>query len=209
MAAGEVRLLDFGIARLLQSGLAEGAQHAVRRSAFTPWYAAPEQFTAQPVTVATDVYSLGVLLYELLTGTSPYVAAKNSPGALEEAVLSVEPPLAQRCSEALGTSCASRRFVGQYPCVRNEKGAGRPLCLGGGVRLGYRALSGREARGGTLAITLVCLTKVCAPECADARCGDNSRARAGHRPRCGALASARSCAPTRYRTRPPDRLRMW
>ena len=94
-AAGEVRLLDFGIARLLQSGLVEGAQHTqFGGRAFTPWYAAPEQFTAQPVTVATDVYSLGVLLYELLTGTSPYVAAKNSPGALEEAVLSVEPPLA-------------------------------------------------------------------------------------------------------------------
>jgi serine/threonine protein kinase len=92
-AAGEVRLLDFGIARLLQTELTEGAHHTQFGSrAFTPWYAAPEQFTGEPITVATDVYSLGVLLYELLAGASPYASARNTPAALEEAVLTLEPP---------------------------------------------------------------------------------------------------------------------
>ena len=82
IAAGcDVRLLDFGIARLLQPDTSVRAQQAANHTligaaALTPAYAAPEQFTGQPVTVATDVYSLGVILFELLTGASPYAPAR-------------------------------------------------------------------------------------------------------------------------------------
>ncbi|HEY6124788.1 MAG TPA: protein kinase [Steroidobacteraceae bacterium] len=93
----DVRLLDFGIARLLQPDLGVRAQHTVAgAAALTPAYAAPEQFTGQPVTVATDVYSLGVILFELLTDASPYAPAGRSLGAYEHEVLYVEPPLMSR-----------------------------------------------------------------------------------------------------------------
>jgi serine/threonine-protein kinase len=100
-SGGEVRLLDFGIARLLQPDAPARAQVAlpatlVGAAALTPAYAAPEQFTGQPITVATDVYSLGVVLFEMLTGGSPYSPKGHSLGAYEHEVLEAEPPLMSR-----------------------------------------------------------------------------------------------------------------
>jgi eukaryotic-like serine/threonine-protein kinase len=86
---GEVKLLDFGIAKLLRddenSGLAtqltlEGG------GALTPQYAAPEQVTGKPITTATDVYALGVLLYLLLTGQHPAGPGPHSPADLVKAI---------------------------------------------------------------------------------------------------------------------------
>ena len=65
---GEVRLLDFGIAKLLDS---DEAQTRTTHVAFTPDYAAPEQLSNDPVSTATDVFALGVVLHELLTGVRP------------------------------------------------------------------------------------------------------------------------------------------
>ena len=94
-----VCLLDFGIARLLQPDPAQRAAHTLLGgAALTPAYAAPEQFTGQPVTVATDVYSLGVVLYELLSGMSPYAPDGRSLGAYEHEVLHTEPPLVSRAA---------------------------------------------------------------------------------------------------------------
>ena len=69
---GQVKLLDFGIARLLH-GEADDATQLTRAGAHpaTPAYAAPEQLAGGPITVATDVYALGVMLFELLTGSTP------------------------------------------------------------------------------------------------------------------------------------------
>ena len=69
-AAGQVKLLDFGIAKLLDVAAAPNNADATI-APFTPDYAAPEQLSGQPVTTATDVYALGVLLFELLTGERP------------------------------------------------------------------------------------------------------------------------------------------
>lgn len=68
---GHAKLLDFGVAKLLQS--AEGAEESatIERS-YTPDYASPEQVFGRPIGVASDVYSMGVLLYRLLTGVPPY-----------------------------------------------------------------------------------------------------------------------------------------
>jgi serine/threonine protein kinase/tetratricopeptide (TPR) repeat protein len=97
----DVRLLDFGIARLLQPDTSVRAQPSANHTligaaALTPAYAAPEQFTGHAVTVATDVYSLGVILFELLTGCSPYSPNGRTIGAYEHEVRFVEPPLVSR-----------------------------------------------------------------------------------------------------------------
>ncbi|MGH7574939.1 MAG: serine/threonine-protein kinase, partial [Longimicrobiales bacterium] len=75
---GDVRLLDFGIAKLLAPETA-GVTAVLTTDAFllTPEHAAPEQLQRRPVTTATDVYALGVLLYELLTGVRPFRSASQ------------------------------------------------------------------------------------------------------------------------------------
>src|SRR5262245_24350126 len=89
---GQVRLLDFGIAKLLRDGEApETALTQLAGRAFTPAYASPEQIAGGSVTTASDVYSLGVVLYELLCGVRPYQLERESPGALEQAILSADP----------------------------------------------------------------------------------------------------------------------
>ena len=70
-AQGNAKLLDFGIAKLLQSAERAEDSHTVER-AYTPEYASPEQVFGRPIGVASDIYSLGVLLYRLLTGVPPY-----------------------------------------------------------------------------------------------------------------------------------------
>jgi len=77
---GSPMLLDFGIAKLLDpTSMGISAQAALtRQRAFTPDYASPEQLRGEPVTTATDIYALGVVLYELLTGHSPYRATTGS-----------------------------------------------------------------------------------------------------------------------------------
>jgi non-specific serine/threonine protein kinase/serine/threonine-protein kinase len=96
-AEGVPMLLDFGIAKLLDPGsIGISAQAAqTRQRAFTPEYASPEQLRGEPVTTATDIYALGVILYELMTGHSPYRVA--STGSLAAWIRSVceqdaEPP---------------------------------------------------------------------------------------------------------------------
>ena len=91
---GQVKLLDFGIAKLLEKEGDEGAATLLTReagSALTPEYAAPEQITGAPVTTATDVYGLGVLLYLLLTGQHPAGPGSHSPADLLKAIAETEP----------------------------------------------------------------------------------------------------------------------
>jgi len=109
---GEVKLLDFGIAKLLegegQTGVATLLTHE-GGSAFTPQYAAPEQLTGQPVTTATDVYALGVLLYLLLSGRHPAGSGAHSPAELVRAVLDLEPPRASDAVTSDGSSLIAER----------------------------------------------------------------------------------------------------
>jgi serine/threonine-protein kinase len=91
---GQVKLLDFGIAKLVEDEERSGSATLLTREGgpLTPEYAAPEQFTNEPVTTATDVYALGVLLYLLLSLEHPVGPGPHSPASLVKAILENEPP---------------------------------------------------------------------------------------------------------------------
>lgn len=98
---GVPKLVDFGIAKLMGEG--EGAE-ATRAGPLTPAYASPEQTRGERVTVASDVFALGVILYELLSGVQPFRAGTSTPMEVQSRVLETDPPppsVAARSGETL------------------------------------------------------------------------------------------------------------
>src|SRR6185437_11525659 len=96
---GQVKLLDFGIAKLLEEQPHASELTLEAHRVLTPEYCAPEQLSGEPITTATDVYALGVLLYLLLCGQHPAGGATGSPAQMVKAVLDQIP---QRVSTAAG-----------------------------------------------------------------------------------------------------------
>jgi serine/threonine protein kinase len=100
-AQHQVSLLDFGIAKLTVAGEAQETEltrHGGR--ALTPDYASPEHIAGLPLSTGSDVYSLGVVLFELLTGQRPYRPKRDSRGALEDAILSADAPHLEQSAAA-------------------------------------------------------------------------------------------------------------
>lgn len=102
-ATGQVKLLDFGIANLLSDAPAPGAARGTE--ALTPDTASPEQLAGTPLGTASDVYSLGVVLYELLAGHKPYTLDRTSP-SLHAALMATTVP---RLGEAATEQAAAER----------------------------------------------------------------------------------------------------
>lgn len=110
--AGEVKLLDFGIAKLLDPKAAGPFAAPPTRTALrmlTPEYATPEQVRGEPVTTASDVYQLGLILFELLTGQRAHGLTGDSLTEMERVVCEVEPPWPSR---AAGNASLRRRLAG-------------------------------------------------------------------------------------------------
>ena len=91
---GEPKLLDFGIAKLLAPGEDDWEATLAGRERLTPAYASPEQVLGEPITTTSDVYSLGILLYELLCERPPhsFSAERPSPAELSRVICESEPP---------------------------------------------------------------------------------------------------------------------
>jgi eukaryotic-like serine/threonine-protein kinase len=108
---GRAMLLDFGIAKLIAIDPCDDNGHP-HPAALTPDYASPEQVAGYAVTTASDIYSLGVLLFELLTGERPYKSSRKTRSKLERAVLNAEPPEPSRAvvseAAALSRGCTIR-----------------------------------------------------------------------------------------------------
>jgi eukaryotic-like serine/threonine-protein kinase len=108
-ADGQVKLLDFGIAKLVEGDTLEPAQTELTRlwgSVFTPEYAAPEQLRGEPVTTATDVHALGVMLFRLLVGRLPYGPGRAALQGAQQANLADGP---STLVEALTQASADKR----------------------------------------------------------------------------------------------------
>lgn len=85
---GIPKLLDFGIAKLIDEELVDNNEGLTRTGVWhlTPEYASPEQIKGDKITTASDIYSLGVLLYQILTGYQPYKISNNSPAAISKII---------------------------------------------------------------------------------------------------------------------------
>lgn len=115
---GQVKLLDFGIAKLLESDLtADTALTRVGGRALSLDYASPEQIRGAPLGTASDVYSLGVVAYELLSEARPYRLHRGSAAEMEEAIATAEPSLA---SDATTSPVLRKALRGDLDAILNR-----------------------------------------------------------------------------------------
>jgi eukaryotic-like serine/threonine-protein kinase len=115
---GQVRLLDFGIAKLMEGELTQETKLTQQSGrALTLDYASPEQIRGEPIGTASDVYSLGVVAYEILTEAKPYKLKRESAAALEEAIALMDVRLA---SVATADRKIKQQLKGDLDAILNK-----------------------------------------------------------------------------------------
>jgi len=113
---GTPKLLDFGIAKLLDPDTGESHELTIDGSRIsTPEYASPEQVQGKTITTASDVYSLGVLLYSLLTGHRPYQFSNRSPAAIEKVITTEIPPSPSRICKNKTLNASNKNSENESP----------------------------------------------------------------------------------------------
>lgn len=112
--AGKPRLVDFGIGKLLDDS---AALPATTQAMLTPDYAAPEQLDGDEATVSTDVYALGVVLYELISGKSPWRSEKSSVPAMIRRVLYEDAALPSRAAASGGAPVPAGKIGGDLDAI--------------------------------------------------------------------------------------------
>ena len=117
--SGQVRLLDFGVAKLLAEDEERTELTQLYGRALTPEYAAPELIRGEPIDAVSDIYALGVVLYELLAGSRPYRIQAASLAALGQAVVTVQ---IERPSTQLGAEAGADRGTTQDQLARKLRG---------------------------------------------------------------------------------------
>ncbi|MDH4063461.1 MAG: serine/threonine-protein kinase [Acidobacteriota bacterium] len=105
------KIIDFGIAKAVEPGPGEGGQTRPGNLVGTPDYASPEQagVVEAPVDTRTDVYALGIILYELLVGTRPFAFARSTPAEIQRVLGSAQPTAPSRLAAAPGQKAAAAR----------------------------------------------------------------------------------------------------
>ena len=130
-ADGVPKLLDFGIAKVLTTDEEACTQTIPSQRVMTPEYASPEQIKGERVTTRSDVYSLGVILYELLTGQKPYRLTSRTP---EERSRARSRSRSQNARAAISRLDIDQIIPPGRPRQHRPNGAaqgtGAPLCLG-------------------------------------------------------------------------------
>ena len=120
---GEVRLLDFGIAKLIEGRGSGPAVTEFSGRALTIEYASPEQILGEVISTASDIYSLGVMLFELLTGVRPHRPKDATRRALEDAILHAEPA---RLSDCVADRSLRRQLRGDLDTIVLRALKGKP-----------------------------------------------------------------------------------
>lgn len=123
---GHVKLLDFGIAKWMEPA---GADAVTVTRLLTPEYAAPEQIAGGEISTATDVYGLGVLLYELLAGQRPFALDTMAPSQVVEAVCHTEPPPPSRAATTDAETTSAARATEPEALARRLRGDLDTICL--------------------------------------------------------------------------------
>ena len=140
---GQVKLLDFGIAKILDPARDDGlTMNEVRP--LTPRYAAPEQFLGAPSTTATDVYGLGIVLYELLVGTLPYEVTGTDIDGYRRAILEQLPSTPQAVLNTLSLRSSETTQLEELAARRSTSVRRLRRELGGDLRALFEKVLHRE-----------------------------------------------------------------
>lgn len=115
VADNSVRLLDFGISKLMDA--ADGGVTAAGLVPFTPAYCSPEQLHGEAITTRTDVYALGLVLFEILTGTRAQPVDATTPAALERAICETPIPAPSQSLQSRGDRTLARRVRGDLDTI--------------------------------------------------------------------------------------------